>query len=201
MPHHASAGTRDTRPQRRRALTTLTTLGALALAPPGCTTPLNPDAGEEAALRVDRDRYVAARVGGEGRQLRYGFQVIARFENRSARTLYLARCYPDSPTPIYGVRLVDGTDRWGSAYDGAWACVGHDEQIEVRPGAARTDTLQLIGPGAFDGRTGEAFGTLVGRMRLVYEVQSCRGDGACRLDRRAGESGTFTVELSPQDGR
>jgi hypothetical protein len=89
-----------------------------------------------------------------------------------------------------GVPLVDGgDDGWGSASGGAWACVGH-----------RGDTLRIRGPNAFDGHPGQPVGQLIGRMRLVYEVQRCRGDGACRLPRAAGASNALTVALSPHDG-
>jgi hypothetical protein len=146
---------------------------------------------------TDHDAYVARYEGGEGLHRQYGFTLVARSENRGRASVYLARCYPDTPYPIYGVDLVDGEDPRGAAYSGVWACVGHDRQIRIDPGEVRTDTLHLRGPNIFDGRTGEAFGTLVGRMRLWYEPQTCPGDGACRLGRDAGASNVFTVELAP----
>jgi len=173
-----------------------TTVLATALAAPGCSGIFDPDSAV-VVLRTDADAYVARYEGGEGSYRQYGFTVVARVENRGGSSVYLARCYPDSRQPIYGVSLVEPGDRWGAAYNAAWACVGHDRQIRLRPGEARTDTLHLRGPNAFDGRTGEPFGSLVGRMQLHYEVQTCRGDGACRLGEDAGASNVFTVELAP----
>lgn len=149
-------------------------------------------------LRTDRTEYVATYVSGEGAYRQYGFTVVARLENRGPERVYLARCYPDSPHPIYGVELVDQDgDSWGSGYSGAWACVGHDRQIPVAAGESRTDTLRLRGPNAWDGRTKQPFGALAGRMRLVYGVQTCPGDGECRLDREVGRANVFTVEQVP----
>jgi hypothetical protein len=110
--------------------------------------------------------------------------------------VYLARCYPESPHPVYGVGVVDSSDSRGAAYNRVWACVGHNRQIPLRPGQARTDTLRLIGPNVVDGRTGQPRGAFVGRMRLFYEVQTCPGDGACRLGQEAGASNAFAVELA-----
>jgi hypothetical protein len=165
----------------------LTASGCTDLQAPGVAT---------VVLRTDRDEYVASYEGGEGSYRQYGFSVVARFENRGSTAVYLARCYPDSPHPIYGVELVDGGESWGAAYNGVWACVGHDRQIQVPPGEVRADTIHLQGPNAFDGRTDQPFGTLAGRMRLFYEVQTCPGDGACRLSEDAGMSNVFTVELA-----
>jgi hypothetical protein len=147
-------------------------------------------------LHTDRTAYVATRVGGEGVYTQYGFRVEARFNNMSRDTLYLARCYPESPTPIYGVELVDtpaASFREGAAYSGAWACVGHDRQIAVAPHSSRVDTLLIRGPNAWDGVSHIPFGTLTGRMRLRYEVQRCRGDGACAASGDAGRSNPFDV--------
>ena len=176
------------------------TVAGLVFAMVACSDSSAPDstldflAGRpEGALRTDQSSYTAVSISGEppvgGR---YAFQVIATFENRLPRTLYLARCYPDSRLPVFGVVMEpDG----GSAFDQVWACVGHDQQIAVRPGETRTDTLYIQGPNGWDGRTGVPFGLLEGRMRIQYYPQSCRGDGECRVG--AFVSAPFTVQLEP----
>lgn len=165
----------------------------VTLAAAACAGGLGPDAGN-VVLRTDRTAYVATYEKGEGTYRTYGFRVIAELENHSGATVYLSRCYPDSPIPIYHVTLVDGEDAWGAAYSGVWACVGHNDQIAVPAGAARVDTLHLTGPNAWDGVTKEPFGAFTGLMQLHYEIQTCRGDGACGLP-VAGASNTFRVEL------
>ena len=174
----------------------------LGLAVAACSDPAAPglSAGilsgrNGAALTTDSSEYTATYIGGDGPYRSHGFRVVARFENQTLRTLYLARCFPDTPVPIFGVQLEGAGDSWGSAYNPAWACVGHDNQIVVPPAQSRTDTLLIRGPTAFDGRTGQHFGTLTGRMRLVYQVQTCRGDGECRLE-GAAVSAPFSVDLA-----
>ncbi len=169
----------------------------LALA--GCTSgsgsPTGPDSGN-LLLSTDRAAYTAVLVGESGTFEEHGFTVIATFANQGGEPVYLARCFPDTPVPIYGIRLVDSSDPFGSAYSPFWACVGHDQQILVPPGSTRTDTLLLLGPNARDGATKEPLGALSGEMRLSYRVQSCPGDGACPIE-DAGLSPTFTVTLQP----
>lgn len=169
---------------------------SVTLVAAACAGGLGPDAGN-VVLRTDRTAYVATYEKGEGTYRTYGFRVIAELENRSGATVYLARCYPDSPTPIYHVTLGDGEDAWGAAYSGVWACVGHDDQIAVPAGATRVDTLHLRGPNRWDGVTKEPFGVFTGLMQLHYEIQACWGDGACRVP-GAGASNTFRVELAPE---
>jgi len=146
------------------------------------------------SLTIDRTEYVARHESGVGNYREYAFTMVVQFRNKTSDPLFLARCYPDSPGPIYGVELVDEGDSWGSAYSALWACVGHDRQLRVDPGAVRADTLRVRGPNAWDGRGGKPYGALTGRMRLRYSVQSCRGDGrACPP--AAARSKVFRVEL------
>lgn len=122
----------------------------------------------------------------------FGFTIIARFANNSDREAYLARCYPDSPSPEFGVVMTEGGE---SAYGTVLACVGHDRQLVIEPGAVRVDTLRIRGPNKSE-MTGEPIGAFEGRMSLAYEVQTCPGDGACRV-RDAGRSRPFLVERAP----
>jgi hypothetical protein len=152
-------------------------------------------ANDDASFTVDRTVYTATSDQSIA-YTRYRFQLVARFTNNTSQPVFLSRCFPNSDSPTFGVELLDPpTDRWGSAYDMAWACVGHDAQFEVAPGATRIDTYEISGPNAFDGHTQRPFGVLAGRMRLVYEVQGCRGDGACRLTGTIGKSAPFDVRV------
>ena len=171
------------------------TTAACSDAPTSALGAANLLATDEGNFTTDQAVYTATRDPSV-EYLRYEFQLVARFTNTTNKTVYLSRCYPDTPTPTYGIQLLgQGVDQWGSAFDPAWACVGHDRQIEVPPGATRTDTFEIGGPNAFDGVSGRPFGTLVGRMRLLYEVQGCRGDGACRLTGSLGHSAPFEVRV------
>lgn len=166
-------------------------LAALALA--GCTSTILP-AGDGTLLGTDRSEYVATHQGGEGAYRRYGFTLVARFENRSGAPVYLNRCSPDSRTAVWGVELADGRSG-DSGYDGVWACVGNVEPIVVRPGEARADTLLVLGPNSWNGLTLEPRGVMEGRFRLVYDASSCRGDRDCRLPREMRSSDVFRVRV------
>ncbi len=153
-------------------------------------------AGEN--VQTDLLSYTAVHRFGEGSYKTYGFRVVTQFTNRRATPVYLANCTPERTTPSFGVILAVGTNDtvgYGSIFNAVWACVGHDRQIEVLPGATRTDTLDLVGPNAFSGTTGQPFGTFDGRLRLGFFVQSCRGEGACRLLLNEGFSNMFDVRV------
>ncbi len=147
-------------------------------------------------LSTDRASYTAVVAGTIGSQPQYGFTVITAFTNRAKRMVYLARCAPSSPTPMFSVEMVGSAEPPGPAYNGVWACTGHDQQIPVAAGATRSDTLFLVGPNSFDGATGQPIGALTGAMRLRYTVQTCQGDGACVVQ-DAGNSNSFAVALHP----
>jgi hypothetical protein len=147
-------------------------------------------------IHLDRRVYTARYLGGEGSYRRYGFDIVARFTNATADTVFLARDFPEQPRPTYWVWMVGAVDAPpGSAYLRVSSGVGHDRQIAVAPGAVRIDTLRVVGPNMWDGLTETVFGALEGPMRLVYEPQSCRGDGACRLPYEVATSDTFEVRL------
>ncbi len=145
-------------------------------------------------LQLDHTQYTASCVERRGNTCSYGFAVIARYENRTTDTLYVSRCYPTDPTPVYGVETVNDTA--DAAYDAVWACVGHDSPIVIAPHAARVDTLRLEGPNEFDGKTNAPMGKLDGEFRLLYKVSSCwRGRTKCQLLPEWQRSGTFRVHL------
>ena len=172
-------------------LAATSTIFASCSSPVGTAAPptFRPD---QFTLATDRTSYAPAYLGGTGAYAEYGFNVIARFTNHAEATVYLARCDPRTPYPMYGVATVGETD--ASAYDPTWACVGHAYQFAVAPGATRVDTLRVIGPSGVQGD--HPLGTFTGNMRLVYEVQSCRGDALCRIE-GAGNSNVFVVGWRP----
>lgn len=151
----------------------------------------------EMAITTDRAEYTAGRVGGGDGYQRYGFTLVARFENLASDTLYLGRCYPESTGPRYGVGV--SADSVGAAYNHPWACVGHDQQFAVEPGGTRTDTLELGGTRSWDDTTGEPLGgALEGEFWLQYDVRLCPGACPDRVEGRLGRSNTFTVRLAPE---
>jgi len=157
------------------------------------TSPLD-DLGPvpDGAFTTDATGYVAVRIPG---QERYRFTVISRFQNRGAATLYLGRCFPNSPQPLFGANLATPTPE-GSAYSGIFGCVGHDKQFAIQPGGVRFDTLQVEGPNAFDGRTHEPFGVTNGDFRLYFDVRLAPGDGAPSAPDSLHLSNTFRVRTS-----
>jgi hypothetical protein len=150
-------------------------------------------AQSDGSLTTDATNYVAMRIPSP--LARYRFTVITDFQNRGADPVYLGRCTPNSRTPLFGVRMADGSPT-RSAYDRMWPCVGHDMQFEVLPGAVRTDTLFVEGPNMFDGRTNVAEGNTEGTFRLSFEVQAARGDGAKRMPDSVSRSNAFTVRVA-----
>lgn len=152
-----------------------------------------PDRNGE-ALQTDALAYTAVYRSGEAPYRMYGFRIVATFTNRLTVPVFLGRCFPYSPTPIFGIQLVGdtaGAGGWGSIYSRAWACVGHDQQLIVAPGATRVDTLDMLGPMAWQG--GVPLGTFDGRLRLVYGVSTCPGDGGCPGAREFEASNAFDV--------
>ncbi len=148
---------------------------------------------------IDKPAYTAVYLNGAGTRARYGFAVNARFENLGKVPVYIVRCEPTSPKPNYHVTLADPTPGSSSAYAPDRSCESHEEQIEVEPGETRADELFLVGPNAWTS-TGEVKGTLVGRMRLLYHVQTCPRSGTCPGPGTIG-SNEFTVSLGQLTGR
>jgi hypothetical protein len=124
---------------------------------------------------TDTTGYTAVRIPGTLE--RYRFAVITRYQNRGATPVYLGRCFPQTPRPLFSVDIVEPATE-ESGFGQVWACVGHDDQFEILPGAARTDTFVVEGPNAFDGRTNEPFGVTKGIFRMYFDVRTARGDGA-----------------------
>lgn len=129
-------------------------------------------------LLTDSASYTAIPIGAS----QVIVKVVTRFTNPTAKSDTLARCFPTSPHPIFSVSLVSPANTEGAAYNPAWACVGHDNDIVVGAGETRVDTLTLHGPNAYDNSTERYLGSLEGTFRINY-------GGAA--------SNTFTVKLPP----
>src|SRR5689334_262401 len=84
---------------------------------------------------TDATGYVAYKL--EGSLPRYQFRIISRFENQGTATVYLGRCFPNSPQPLFSVVSTSTVE---SGYSQVWACVGHDRQFAIRAGEVRVDT-------------------------------------------------------------
>jgi hypothetical protein len=144
-------------------------------------------------LRLDRSEYSATCRRGKSNTCSYAFTLVATYENRTPDTLYVSRCYPTDPTPMYGIEMVDDTTE-DAAYERVWACVGHDSPIVIAPHAARVDTLRIEGPNAADGKTNAPMGKFDGEFRLLYNVSSCQpGRSRCQLLPEWERSRTFRV--------
>ena len=172
-------------------------LAALVACGPPATTSgeLTPGESGQVTIRTDRAAYDATPIGREGSYRTYAMTVVAQFTNGMSRQLYLQRCYADTPYPIYGI--VSAEEGREAAYNPVWACVGHGVPIIVLAGMTRTDSLRIVGPTAWDGRTKKPLGDLVGRFRLSYIVGTCRAVTGCEVPGRVHESNEFEVRLRP----
>lgn len=165
---------------------TLSVLGALTFS--SCTTtapdsslllsPSDPRLPEGVHFSLDRAEYVAVQVRNQP-PIRYEFQLTATLENHSRQALYLTRCHPDSPVPLFGVQLVTPDNPDGSAYDPIWACVGGDFAIVVEPGTTRTDTFRISGPNSFQSGTQVGYGQLDGMFEFAYGGSTCSPATSC----------------------
>ena len=170
----------------------------VSLLPGGCsgvTDPL-PDLGPvpDGVFMTDATGYVARRIPDSGTVPRYRFTVITRYENRGTASLFLGRCFPTSPQPVFSVVAAGSSVR--SGYEYVWACVGHDKQFEVPPSAVRVDTLHVEGPNTFDGVTHQAIGVTSGRFKLLFTVGLVAGDGVPGAPLPVRLSNEFLVRTS-----
>jgi hypothetical protein len=146
-------------------------------------------------LQTDQLAYTAV-SNTSGPYAQYTFRLVATYTNRTSGTVYLARCYPTSPTPLYGVTIVGdstGANGWGSIFNRVWGCVGHSSQFPVAPGATRTDTLEISGPNAW--KDGVPLGKFGGRLRIGYGVGACVGEIPCMASPLPGYSNEFDVTV------
>ncbi len=149
---------------------------------------LGPD--PNAPIQTDRLTYVATYEQGEGTYRTYSFTLITHFANPTPDPIYLERCSPTSPRPIFGVPLLNPALE--SAYSLPAACLGHHNPIRVAPGETRTDTLRITGPYAFDGVSGAPLGYLEGRYRILFP-RSCEDRLNCPLNQPPYLSNAFEI--------
>jgi len=144
------------------------------------------------SLKTDRSTYTAS-CRGEGYYKRCHFTLVMTYTNQTDATIYFDHCYPDDTYPIYFIR---GLTRQESAYSGVWGCTGHDRSVKVLPGEKRVATLEISGPNAWDGRTGEPFGVLEGRLQVYHTAYTCADElAACSLPDEVATSNLFEVRL------
>ncbi len=175
----------------RRVMTEILVAGVAACSSAG-TEPVG--APPPGPFTTDAVVYTATKV----RDGQYTLRVVARYTNSTSGTLYLARCYPSSPTPIYSVQLLTPGNKDGAAWNPGWGCVGHNQQIVVQPSQTRVDTLELYAPNALDGITHVPYGAFEGTVRLGYGVLTCPGElpcGSTPIPDSMRFSNEFTIRL------
>lgn len=138
-------------------------------------------------LRTDQRVYLA----GPTTAFFYAFTLTAMLENTTADTLYLDLCYPDDTSPTFGLVLANEGEG-ASAWNPAWACVGHEENIVLEPGQVRSDTYQLEGP--IISQNGQPLGEMEGLFRLTYSTCSRPADERCAFTNIV--SNAFRIQLA-----
>ena len=178
--------------RRCRFSATVATVTAALFA--SCSSPAEPSLDKlgpvtAGAFTTDATGYLARRLPGS--LPRYQVRIISRFENQGTSTVYLGRCFPDSPRPLFSVVSTTTVE---SGYSQIWACVGHDRQFAIRAGETRVDTLLVEGPNIFRGGTNIPFGVSEGDFRLYYDVRLASGDGAPTAPESIKLSNAFRVQ-------
>ena len=143
------------------------------------------------AFTTDTTGYLAYRLPGSLPS--YHFQIISRFENRTASTLYLGRCFPDSPQPLFSVVDAPPVE---SGYAQVWACIGSVQPFAIRTGEVRVDTLLVEGPNFFENGTNAPIGVTEGDFWLYYDVRLAAGDGAPTAPNSLKLSNAFRVRTT-----
>jgi hypothetical protein len=156
---------------------------------------------EEVTIQTDQTEYVAQFDSTLNKQDRYKFPLVARFENRTGVPIYLARCYPNTPYPIYNVRPDNGkgvessSNSLDNPYAAFVACVGHDNPIIVQPGEIRVDNLTISAPNGWSDDFLIPKDKLNGQFRLIYHAHFCRKRYNCKRPDTVQYSNIFTVHV------
>ena len=156
---------------------------------------------EEVTIQTDQTEYVAQFDSTVNKQDRYKFPLIARFENRTGVPIYLERCYPNTPNPIFNVGLDNGKGVESSSgpFDNPYAtvqgCVGHDNPIIVQPEEIRVDNLTIYAPNAWSDDSLIPKDKLNGQFRLIYLAHFCRELYKCERPDAVQYSNIFTVRV------
>jgi len=144
-------------------------------------------------VQTDKLEYEGRRIGPPASG--FEFTIVADYRNPTSDTLFIENCGPGSTRPIYQIIPSSGIESVESAFDPAWACVGHDEQLALAPGAVRVDTFMISGPTGFSAITLEPHGFFEGWWRLTYFVGTERGDGSPLAEQSVGLSNVFEIRV------
>lgn len=147
------------------------------------------DTDENTSISIDQDSYTAKLKNGTES---YEFKLIADFKNKTSETIYLKRCNPESPNPVFNLQHTN--KNVNSAFTPTWTCVDHAEHIEVKPGLQRVDTLKITGPNMWS-ENDEVIGQLEGKHKLLYEARSCNTTDHCPLPDSVAFSNVFEIKL------
>jgi len=153
---------------------------------------------DQVTIKTDQIEYNARYHEMVSGQDRYKFLLTASFENRTGATVYLERCYPHTPYPIYDIVPDNGSgiqESGSGGYRTANVCVGHDKPIIVQPGETRIDKLVIYGPNAWTSDKLIIKEALTGQFRLTYRAYFCRELIRCERPDAMQYSNVFTVRL------
>jgi hypothetical protein len=152
----------------------------------------------EVTIKTDQTEYVAKYRETVYGQDVYEFKVTVQYENRTGVGVYLNRCYPNSPSPTYDLAPDNGNGidySLDNHYRPAWAGVGHNNHIFVRPGDIRTDQFTISGPTELSKNSTISKDKLNGRFRILYYVSFCRETYNCERPGINQWSNAFTVRV------
>ncbi len=153
----------------------------------------NQETVPDGAFVTDAASYTATPLAGSPQ--RYQFSIVSRYQNRSDATVYLGRCTPTSTKPLFSVEVADNSGA-NSGYSQPSACVGHNEQFAIAPGATRYDTLTVGGPNTFQGGLPYGNPRMSGAFKLSFDVRTARGDGAPMAPLESRWSNSFVVSAA-----
>lgn len=122
------------------------------------------------SLETNASAYVALRTptGDPGNQ--FSMEMVVAVSNGTAGPVTLQGCADNADgTPRFALSMAATKNDWAPAYEDVNGC-RTPIIITLAVGESRVDRIVLAAPRLFDGVTGEPFGTLEGRMRLVYFV-------------------------------
>ena len=153
---------------------------------------------DQVTIKTDQIEYNARYHEMVSGQDRYKFLLTASFENRTGATVYLERCYPHTPYPIYDVVFDNGSgiqESGEGGYRTGHICVGHDKPIIVQPGETRIDKLVIYGPNAWTSEKPITKEAMTGQFRLTYRAYFCLELIGCERTDAMQYSNVFTVRL------
>ena len=121
-------------------------------------------------LETNASMYVALRTPDLGPGNQFSMEMVVAVTNGTAGPVTLQGCADNAQgTPRFAVSMAATRNDWAPAYEDVTGCLA-PMTITLAVGESRVDRIVLSAPRLFDGVTGTPFGTLEGRMRLVYFV-------------------------------